>query len=68
VGAAEAPTDWIRRLPGVRLFGLGHGRHPADPEFGARALPTDGVAGHDGYLVPGAATLAAIGLIAVGAW
>jgi hypothetical protein len=67
VWAAEAPTDWIRRVPGVRLFGLGHGRHPVDPEFGARLLPTGGVAGHDGYLVPGADTLTAIGRIAVGA-
>jgi pimeloyl-ACP methyl ester carboxylesterase len=67
VWAAEAATDWIRRVPGVRLFGLGHGRHPADPAFGARPLPTDGVAGHDGYLVPGAASLTAIARIAASA-
>jgi hypothetical protein len=66
VWAAEAEGDWIRRVPGVRLFGLGHGRRPADPRFGARALPTAGVAGHDGYLVPGSATLRAIALIGLG--
>jgi pimeloyl-ACP methyl ester carboxylesterase len=66
VWAAEAPTDWIRRVPGVRLLGFGHGRRPADGGFGARRLPTAGVDGHDGYLAPGSATLAAVGLIAAG--
>jgi pimeloyl-ACP methyl ester carboxylesterase len=66
VWAAEAPEDWIRRVPGVRLFGLGHGRRPADPRFGARRLPTGGVTGHDGYLVPGTESLAAIARIAAG--
>ncbi|WBB67474.1 alpha/beta hydrolase [Micromonospora sp. WMMD812] len=60
VWAAEAPDDWIRRVPPVRLPGLGHGRRPADPAFGARTLPVDGVHGHDGYLVPGSATLTAL--------
>jgi pimeloyl-ACP methyl ester carboxylesterase len=65
VWAAEAPTDWIRRVPGVRLLALGHGRRPAHGAFGARRLPTAGVDGHDGYLVPGTTTLAALGRIAV---
>jgi hypothetical protein len=66
VWAGEAERDWIRRVPGVRLFGLGHGRHPADPRFGARPLPVAGVSGHDGYLVPGSPTLRAVALIALG--
>ncbi|MEV1333587.1 alpha/beta hydrolase [Micromonospora costi] len=65
VWAAEAPDDWIRRIPEVRLPGLGHGRRPADPAFGARPLPVTGVHGHDGYLVPGSATLAAVASVAL---
>ena len=60
VYAALAGTDWIHRVPQVRLFGLGHGERPTSPGFGAIALPTTGVAGHDGYLVPGSPTLAAV--------
>lgn len=60
VWAAEAETDWIRRVPPLRLAGLGHGIRPADPAFGARPLPVDGVTGHDRYLTPGGATLGAV--------
>jgi hypothetical protein len=60
VWAAQAADDWIRRLPPVRLFGLGHGVRPADPAFGARPLPTGAGAGHDDYLVPGSPTLDAL--------
>ncbi|MEV6368921.1 alpha/beta hydrolase [Micromonospora musae] len=63
IWAAEAPDDWIRRVPPVRLPGLGHGRRPADPDFGARALPAADVHGHDGYLVPGTSTLAAVAAV-----
>ncbi|MEN3611089.1 alpha/beta hydrolase [Plantactinospora sp. ZYX-F-223] len=66
VWAAEAPDDWIRRLPPVRVFGFGHGVRPASPEFGARPLPVDGVTGHDGYLVPGSATRHAAALVVLG--
>jgi Alpha/beta hydrolase len=66
VWSALAPADWIRRIPQVRLFGLGHGRRPSNPAFGARPLPADGVAGHDYYLTPGTSTLAAIAPIVVG--
>ncbi|MGK5741675.1 alpha/beta hydrolase [Micromonospora sp. URMC 103] len=65
VWAAEAPDDWIRRVPPVRLPGLGHGRRPADPAFGARALPVTGAHGHDAYLVPGSATLTAVAAVAL---
>lgn len=60
VWAAEAETDWIRRMPPLRLPGLGHGIRPADPAFGARPLPVTGVSGHDRYLSPDAATLDAV--------
>ncbi len=66
VWAGQAAGDWIRRVPGVRVLGLGHGRHPADPEFGARPLPTDGVDGHDGYLQPGSPTLGAVAALILG--
>lgn len=60
VYAALAPTDWINRVPQLRLFGLGHGKRPSSPGFGAVELPTRGVAGHDWYLAPGSATLPAV--------
>jgi alpha/beta hydrolase family protein len=60
VWSALAPTDWIRRIPQVRMFGLGLGRRPSSAGFGASALPTDGVAGHDYYLAEGSATLRAV--------
>jgi pimeloyl-ACP methyl ester carboxylesterase len=60
VWSALAPTDWIRRLPEGHMFGLGLGRRPTSPGFGAHRLPTGGVAGHDYYLTPGSATLRAV--------
>ena len=47
-------------MPQVRLFGLGRGRRPGTPGFGATALPTGGVAGHDYYLEEGSTTLRAV--------
>jgi len=63
VWAARAADDWIRLMPHVRLGDLGHGGDPAAPDFGARLLPTDGVHGHDGYLVPGSPTLTALATV-----
>jgi pimeloyl-ACP methyl ester carboxylesterase len=60
VWSALAAHDWIGRLPQGRLLGLGLGTRPSSPGFGATALPTDGVAGHDYYLVEGSATLRAV--------
>lgn len=60
VWAARADADWIRYVPGIRIFGLGHSADPADAAFGARLLPSDGVAGHDWYLTPGSSTLSAL--------
>jgi pimeloyl-ACP methyl ester carboxylesterase len=66
VWSALAPHDWIRRVPQVRLLDLGHGRRPSSRGFGARPLPTAGVAGHDYYLVPGSATLCAVADVVLG--
>jgi pimeloyl-ACP methyl ester carboxylesterase len=66
VWAGTAPNDWTRRLPGLRIFGAGHGTHPTDPSFGAEQLPVGGVDGHDGYFVPGTASLHALAGIALG--
>jgi pimeloyl-ACP methyl ester carboxylesterase len=60
VWAAESPHDWIRFVPGIRLFHLGLGTHPADEDFGARILPVAGVTAHPDYLSQGSATLAAV--------
>jgi pimeloyl-ACP methyl ester carboxylesterase len=60
VFSALAPADWIQRIPQIRLLDLGHGKRPSTPSFGATALPTAGVAGHDFYLEPGGATLPAV--------
>ncbi|WP_213450508.1 alpha/beta hydrolase [Rhizomonospora bruguierae] len=53
VWTGSAPGDWTRWLPDLRLLGLGHGTNPARTWFGGNRLDTDGVAGHDGYFVPG---------------
>lgn len=67
VWAAQSPHDWIRFVPGIRLFHLGLGTHPADSSFGAQPLPVDGVDGHPDYLTDGSATLDAVaGIVAVG--
>ncbi|GAA1849686.1 hypothetical protein GCM10009836_31840 [Pseudonocardia ailaonensis] len=67
VWAARAADDWIRFMPHLRIGDLGHGGDPVSPGFGAHLLPTDGAHGHDGYLVPGSATLAALaGVITAG--
>ena len=66
VWTALAEDDWIHRVPQIRLRHLGHGRRPSTPAFGATALPTTGVSGHDGYLCPGSATLDATAAIILG--
>jgi hypothetical protein len=66
VFAGTAPADWTGSLPGVRLFGAGHGTHPTDPAFGALPLPVGGVDDHDGYFVSGTASLRAMADITLG--
>lgn len=58
--AGSAPNDWTRRIPGVRVFGAGHGRHPTEPSFGALPLDVHDADGHDGYFVPGTVSLASL--------
>jgi hypothetical protein len=64
VGLAE--HDWIRRIPNMRIGHYGHGAEPADPDFGARILPTRDTAGHDGYLAPGTDSLRAVAEVVTG--
>jgi hypothetical protein len=66
VWAARHPSDWISKVPKVRFLGLGHGRDPADPAFGARRVPVDGTGGHTGYFAPGTASLKTFAVIARG--
>ncbi|WP_330289666.1 alpha/beta hydrolase [Streptomyces sp. NBC_00576] len=63
---ARDATDWIRRVPPVELFGLGHGADPADPGFGARVVASDRADGHTGYFTPGTASLRNYADIATG--
>jgi hypothetical protein len=67
VWAGEAAGDWVRWVPGGRLFGMGHGTRPVDPEFGAQTFSTAGVDGHDHYFHPGTDSLDTLARIAVGA-
>jgi hypothetical protein len=64
VWAGTAKGDWTKWIPGVRIFGLGHGTRPADPAFGALPLPVGGVPNHDSYFVSGTSSLAAMASIA----
>jgi hypothetical protein len=64
VWAGLAGGDPMRWVPGIRLFGLGHGQQPTDPAFGARVFGTGGVLDHDQYLAPGTESLANLARIA----
>jgi hypothetical protein len=66
VWAGRAAQDWIRFVPHVRVGDLGHGADPAAPGFGALPLPVEGVPAHEGYLLPGSPTLAAIAAVVRG--
>jgi pimeloyl-ACP methyl ester carboxylesterase len=61
VGSAR--HDWTRWLPDLRILGLGHGTNPSRPWFGARRLDVSGAAGHDGYFVPGTASLRSLAAV-----
>ncbi|MGC9666492.1 alpha/beta hydrolase [Planosporangium sp. 12N6] len=67
VWAGSTLSDWTRDVPGVRIFGAGHGTLPFDAAFGARPLPVGNVVEHDGYFVPGSDSLRAVAEIALGA-
>ena len=66
VWVAQAASDRIGWVPNVRVFGVGHGRDPLDPAFGARAVDVDDAQGHDGYLVAGTSSVRRLTAIAVG--
>jgi pimeloyl-ACP methyl ester carboxylesterase len=65
VWAIRSSGDWMRFVPNIRLFDLGHGTDPASDGFGATALRFEG-GKHDTYYAPGSATLKALTRIAVG--
>ncbi|RFU40950.1 hypothetical protein DZF91_14400 [Actinomadura logoneensis] len=65
VWAGRSSGDWTRFVPHVRRFGLGFGRDPVSPAFGAR--PFDAGSGpHSAYLKPGSLSLANLTRIALG--
>jgi hypothetical protein len=66
VWAGSAPHDWTRNVPGLQVYGVGHGRLPVDPAFGALPLPATDVLDHDGYFMPDTSLLRALARIAVG--
>ncbi|MCG8925787.1 alpha/beta hydrolase [Lentzea sp. CC55] len=65
VWAVRLDGDWMRFVPNVRLFDLGHGTDPASDGFGASVLRFGG-GKHDTYYEPGSETLAALVRIASG--
>ncbi|WP_236792375.1 alpha/beta hydrolase [Amycolatopsis sp. GM8] len=64
VWVGQSTGDWIKWVPGIQVFGLGHGTKPTDPRFGARIFPTVGVPDHDHYLSPGTDSLGSLTSIA----
>jgi pimeloyl-ACP methyl ester carboxylesterase len=65
VWAIRSSGDWMRFVPNVRLFDLGHGTDPTGDDFGATVLRFEG-GKHDTYYEPGSATLTALARIASG--
>ncbi|MDX8031205.1 alpha/beta hydrolase [Lentzea sp. BCCO 10_0856] len=65
VWAIRAGGDWMRFVPNVRLFDLGHGTDPTSDGFGATVLRFEG-GKHDTYYEPGSETLSALVRIASG--
>lgn len=65
VWAGLSDRDPMRFVPGVKFFGLGHGRQPTDPAFGATVIPTRDVVDHDHYLAVGTDSQASITRIAL---
>ncbi|MGW8376325.1 alpha/beta hydrolase [Streptomyces sp. ODS28] len=60
--------DWIGRVPSLRVFGVGHGADPADPDFGARLLASPDSRGHTGYFAPGSGALANYASLTLGSY
>ena len=60
VYAGRGAQDLIRYAGLLSLLGVGFGPDPADPAFGAVAIPTDPGCQHSGYFTPGSAQLDAL--------
>lgn len=65
VWAGLSDRDPMRFVPGIRCFGLGHGRQPTDPAFGATVFSTRDVVDHDHYLAEGTDSQASLTRIAL---
>jgi Alpha/beta hydrolase len=65
VWAGQGAGDWIRYVPHIQLLGLGFGRDPTDPAFGARLFDCGG-GGHSDYFRPGGVALRNLANIALG--
>ncbi|MGP3971179.1 alpha/beta hydrolase [Streptomyces sp. 6N223] len=66
VWAMRAEDDWIGDVPHVEIGPIGLGEDPADESFGAGLLDAGDAEGHDGYFVPGTASLENLALVAAG--
>jgi hypothetical protein len=64
--AAQAPSDWIRHFPQIRLGRLGLGRSPLHPELGGTRVGTGDVVGHCGYYTEGSESLLNVARVALG--
>jgi pimeloyl-ACP methyl ester carboxylesterase len=76
VWATRHPRDWVRFFPRARIGGVGHGRQPTDPGFGAEVFASDAggdgrharpAGGHDTYYRRGGEALRNLVRIVVGA-
>ncbi len=65
VWAGRGRTDWMEDVPHVRFLGVGLGRDPVSPAFGARSFAA-GPGGHSDYLRPGSPSLRNLTAIATG--
>jgi hypothetical protein len=66
VWAGSDASDWTLRLPDLRILGAGHGTNPTRTRFGALPLDVHDAPGHDGYFVPGTASLASLARVVDG--
>jgi len=66
VWAGSDASDWTLRLPDLRILGSGHGTNPTRTRFGALPLDVHDAPGHDGYFVPGTASLASLARVVDG--
>jgi hypothetical protein len=63
---ARNASDWIGNVPYLEIGGLGHGPDPTGASFGAHVISSSGAQGHNGYFVPGTASLRNYADIALG--